>query len=142
MERRDFMKSAAAAATAPIVPLALSNALPVTAAQYAKAQDVAKNWAHVSAGNLKYVLGVDDAASQRVIAMLQKDGVLGATGPNGLNLSHKFAREHARIVAKAFEAVKPLKIAKRPSDLLDKVETALREDACDAEPPQAESVQS
>lgn len=126
MKRRQFMKSVAATAAVPLVPAGIANALPVSAAQYAKAVEAANRWAYISVGNLKRMLMVDDATSARLIAQLQTNGVLGATGKNGVALTRKYALAHAQIAAKtAQRAVKatapqPTPKADGPVDKLQK----------------------
>lgn len=104
MERRQFLKSATAAASLPLLPAGLSTGLPVSAAQYAKAIEAANLWAYMTVGNLKRTLGVDEATSRAVLSQLQMDGVLGPIGKSGITLTQKFVKERVLVAAKSTTA--------------------------------------
>ena len=121
MQRRELIKSAAAAAVTPLMPSSVL-ASPFTGAQYAKAIEVANLWAYTTVGNLKLALGVDQATSEAVLRQLQIDGVIGQAGPSGIALTQKFVREQAAIAAKTaqrtFAPKRDLEIENTAKELL------------------------
>ena len=119
------MKSAAAMAATPMMPTGLANALPVSAAQYAKAIEVANKWAYTTAYYLKITLKVDDAASEAVLEQLQIDGILGPKGSSGLCLASRFNTLESGSVAKGISRIskpapqKKTRLEMAKSDLSD-----------------------
>lgn len=125
------MKTLSAAATAPLVPMQIATALPVSATQYAKAIEAANVWAYLSVGNLKRALGVDETTSRLILQRLQSDGFLGHTGKSGIALTKKYALEQARIAAKAMHRVLP---TKTPSKATGNIKTKVLEQLKDEDP--------
>jgi len=97
MERRQFMKTAAAAAAVPLVPGAAFSA--VHAEAYARAVKVAEGGAFLSAKFLEYYLRIDKGLSEAFVQRMTREGILGKSGMNGLMLSKSFFKEHAKIAA-------------------------------------------
>ena len=128
MKRRAFIKSLSAAAAAPLLPASAALSSPFSAAQYALAKKSADLWAYTTVGNLKRTLGVDEATSKLVMKKLQKDGIIGATGPNGLALTRKFVLEQAQITAKA---AKTLKAPRAETKLAEKAKEEILKEAKD-----------
>lgn len=124
MERRQFIKSAAAAATVPLLPAGLT----FSSANYAKAVTAATQYTYLSPATLGYVLGTDASTTQSVITQLKLDGVLGETAANGMIQSNRFISMQTRLLAKAVasgtehKAAQPQELAKKARDLLLKAD--------------------
>ena len=99
MERRQFMKSAIAAAATPMLPALPGGAMAVQAETYAKAVKVANGGAFLSAKYLEFYLRVDAGTSKAIVQRLVHEGILGKSGMNGLMLSKSFFKEHGKILA-------------------------------------------
>ena len=128
MKRRAFIKSLSAAAATPLLPASAALSSPFSAAQYAMAKKSADLWAYTTVGNLKRTLGVDEATSKLVMKKLERDGIIGAAGPNGLALTRRFVQEQARITAKA--ATK-LRANQRENQLAEKAKEELLKETRD-----------
>ncbi len=117
MKRREFLRTASAAAASPMLPF--SGARSANAALYGKAVAAANSWAYMTIGNLKLALGVDDATGNELIDQLHADGILGETGVNGVAVSRKFLAENTKVVSattKTVARVGGLKTAQVPNE--------------------------
>ncbi len=125
MKRRQFIKSVAAAATAPLVPSQLAaNPLPVSPEAYAKAVHWAGLWVHSTAATYQNILGVDYKTGVAVFQRLQMDGILGMTDGIGVAKAVTPYYEIPQVAARLKEAMaKPVPTAapklERPGKLKD-----------------------
>ena len=127
------MKSAVAAAAAPMMPAGLASALPYSAQTYAKAADIARGGAYLSATFLKFRLGLDDGASNAIARRLAADGLVGDAGRNGLLYSKAFFAEHAKIAKLASKTLAPAKAARKAIDIPEALEDVLEDEIGEAE---------
>ena len=112
MERRQFLKSAAAAAALPALPSGAFAGSSVSAAHYARAAEIARNSAYMSASYLKYILKVPEETARAVIGQLEVNGLVGRAGANGVATSKCFLLECDKVFAKAAKAAKTAQVAK------------------------------
>lgn len=128
MERRQFIKSAAAAAAAPLMPASVAKAFSMSSAHYTNALRAATQYSFVSATTLQYVLGTDAETTERIISQLKLEGVLGDTAPNGMIESRKFVSMSARLATQAIRLKAPDPVAEEPKSVLSKMRKIVAED--------------
>jgi len=113
MKRRNFLKTAAAFASAPALPVKLgATPLPVSPEQYAKAAHWAGLWVHSTAATYKNMLGVDQAVGEAVFKRLQADGIVGAMDANGIARAMVPHYELPEVAARLKKALAPKNSAK------------------------------
>lgn len=122
MERRQFIKSLAAAASTPIIPVGMLQSAKIPASLYASAVTFASSGAYFSANYLKSTLGLDDAVGKAVVSRLKQDGLVGDMGRSGVMFSKTFYAKHIELAAKA---VSTAGSAQLKADVLEKVKDVI-----------------
>lgn len=108
MKRRQFIKSLAAAAAAPMMPLKLAaRPLPVSPELYAKAAHWAGLWVHSTPTTYQNVLGVEHSVGKAVFERLQADGILGAVDSCGIARAVTPYHEIPEVAARIKKAIRP-----------------------------------
>jgi len=87
MQRRQFIKTIAAAASAPLMPANMLNASPLGTGIYTKAVGLTQSSACLSSSFLKNTLGLDDSKLKILVSRLETDGLVGQAGNSGLLFS-------------------------------------------------------
>lgn len=131
MKRRDFIRTATAAAATPMVPGGLTKFLPASGSLVERALTAITGTGYISASYLRYKLGITEDASSQLLAELQANGMLGPTELGGIMRSAPFWNEHAKIVAsvaKISAAVPPLNQAKKATDVGKAIMDAAHDD--------------
>ena len=122
MERRQFIKTAAAAAAAPLVPAGALSSAQVSPAIYGRALALISGGVYFTPQYLKNTLGLSDAAGHAVIDRLKAERLLGEVGKTGMMFSRSFYLEQAKIAARAVgaSAARPGAAAAKPMDIVEK----------------------
>ena len=110
MQRRKFLKGAAAVAATPAMPFKLAaSPLPVPKALYDKAVYWAGLFVHSTPATYKNILNVDAATGRAVFERLQSDGILGAANEIGLARAAIPRYEMPEVAARLQRTMKPAK---------------------------------
>lgn len=125
MERRKFIKSIAAVASAPLVPFGFLKGEAFSSSVYENAVNFVSNGAHFSAKGLKSALGLDDAAGEILVSRLKADGLVGDMGRSGLMFSKSFYPKHIVLAAPAAQAVTTVQANGHAGDALKQVRRGL-----------------
>ena len=140
MKRRQFIKSTAAAISAPALPAHGLFALPFSEAQYAAAVEAAGRWAYTTPAYLKLTLKVDDNICDALLRRLQADGILGREGPGGLFCATRVT-DQPMVMAKQLAERAQALVPKAESGDMGKPESRLRLEDLEVSPSETGSIQ-
>ena len=121
MERRQFIKSIAAAASSPLLPVGVLKGAQLSPSLYANAVTFASSDAYFSAKYLKSSLGLDDKIGEMVLSRLKEDGLVGDMGRSGLMFSKTFYSKHIELAAHALQSASRAQSDAKTTDLMDRL---------------------